>query len=99
MVTYNPKDWIKLIIHLHKSDTMRMLLPSILLLGAITAGVSYAEQYYLEGPSALQFSVFHQISGFIISWRRCSESTPHTIAGGKAVNCGDHFSTMPATSL
>ncbi len=67
MVTYNPKDWIKLIIHLHKSDTMRMLLPSILLLGAITAGVSYAEQYYLKALLPSNLSVFHQISGFIIS--------------------------------
>ena len=67
MVTYNPKDWIKLIIYLHKSDTLRMLLPAILLLGAITGGVSYLEQHYLQTILPANLSVFHQISGFIIS--------------------------------
>lgn len=67
MVTYNPKDWIKLILHFHKSDTMRILMPAILLLGLITFVVSYIEQHYLTGYLPANLSVFHQISGFIIS--------------------------------
>ncbi len=67
MVTYNPKDWIKLIVHLHKSDTMRILLPVILFLGLITAGVSYLEQRFLKDSLPANLTVFHQISGFIIS--------------------------------
>lgn len=67
MVTYNPKDWIKLIVHFHKSDTMRILMPAILLLGCITFVVSYIEQHYLQGYLPANLSVFHQISGFIIS--------------------------------
>ncbi len=67
MVTYNPKDWIKLIVHLHKSDTLRILLPTILLLGFITAGVSYIEQNYLKNYIPANLAIFHQISGFIIS--------------------------------
>ena len=67
MVTYNPKDWIKLIVHLHKSDTLRILLPAILLLGFITAVISYIEQHYLLNFIPANLTVFHQISGFIIS--------------------------------
>jgi ion channel-forming bestrophin family protein len=67
MVTYNPKDWIKLIVHLHKSDTLRILLPAILLLGFITAVISYIEQHYLLSYIPTNLTVFHQISGFIIS--------------------------------
>lgn len=67
MVTYNPKDWLKLIVHFHKSDTFRILLPSIFLLGAITGGVSYFEQRYLKDIIPNNLTIFHQISGFILS--------------------------------
>jgi len=67
MVTYNPKDWFKLIFYLHKSDTLRILLPAIILLGLITAGISFVEQHYLKGYIPANITVFHQISGFIIS--------------------------------
>lgn len=67
MVTYNPKDWIKLIVYIHKSDTLRMLLPSIFLLGGITCGVSYLGKHYLHDYLPPNLTVFHQITGFIIS--------------------------------
>jgi putative membrane protein len=67
MVTYNPKDWLKLILHLHKSDTLRILLPSICLLGALTGLVSLIEQNYLKNYIPSNLTIFHQISGFIIS--------------------------------
>jgi len=67
MVTYNPKDWIKLILHFHKSDTMRILFPAMFLLGGITFLVSYVEQHYLRNFLPPNLTVFHQISGFIIS--------------------------------
>jgi ion channel-forming bestrophin family protein len=67
MVTYNPKDWIKLIIHFHKSDTFRILLPAIFLLGAITGGVCFLEQKYFKDSLPSNLTVFHQISGFILS--------------------------------
>lgn len=67
MVTYNPKDWIKLILHFHKSDTMRILFPAMFLLGGITFLVSYVEQHYLRSLLPPNLTVFHQISGFIIS--------------------------------
>lgn len=67
MVTYNPKDWVKLITHFHKSDTFRILLPAILFLGLITAGVAYLERTYWSSNVPPNIIVFHQISGFIIS--------------------------------
>lgn len=67
MVTYNPKDWLKLIFHFHKSDTFRILLPAILLLGCITGIVSYLEQNYFTDRIPSNLIIFHQISGFIIS--------------------------------
>ena len=67
MVTYNPKDWFKLILHFHKSDTFRILLPAILTLGAITGLISYVEQHYFKNYIPSNLTIFHQISGFIIS--------------------------------
>lgn len=66
MVTYNPKDWFKLIIHFHKSDTFRILFPTMLVLGIITGSICYVEKKYLtlEIPT---ITIFHQIAGFIIS--------------------------------
>jgi putative membrane protein len=66
MVTYNPKDWFKLIFHFHKSDTFRILIPTMLVLGILTAGICAIEKYFLMDriPS---LTIFHQISGFIIS--------------------------------
>lgn len=66
MVTYNPKDWFTLILRFHKSDTFRILFPTMMLLGAITAGICFFERRYLnlEVPT---LTIFHQISGFIIS--------------------------------
>lgn len=66
MITYNPKDWFKLIVYFHKSDTFRVLLPTMLLLGALTFLVCYVEKMYLtlEVPA---LTIFHQITGFVIS--------------------------------
>jgi ion channel-forming bestrophin family protein len=66
MITYNPKDWFTLIFKFHKSDTFRILFPTMLLLGSITGLVCYLnyEHFFHSQP---QMIIFHQISGFIIS--------------------------------
>lgn len=66
MVTYNPKDWFKLIIHFHKSDTFRILFPTMFLLGAVTAGACFVEDKYFSG-TVPSLTIFHQISGFVVS--------------------------------
>lgn len=66
MVNYNPKEWFKNIVHFHKSDTARILFPTMALLGLITATICFIERKFLsiEIPA---LTIFHQISGFIIS--------------------------------
>ena len=66
MVTYNPKEWFSLIIHFHKSDTFRILFPTMLLLGSITGIVCFIEKRYFD-ISVPSLTIFHQIAGFIIS--------------------------------
>ncbi|HQQ94545.1 MAG TPA: bestrophin family ion channel, partial [Bacteroidia bacterium] len=67
MVTYNPRDWIKLIIHVQKADTLRTLGPSLVLISLITAAVAYFKDHYIFSKIPDNLAVFHQISGFIIS--------------------------------
>jgi ion channel-forming bestrophin family protein len=65
MITYNPKDWFRLIFQFHRSDTFRILLPTMVLLGAATGGVVYLQQ---NGYAHIRTStVFHQILGFALS--------------------------------
>ncbi len=66
MITYNPKDWFKLIIQFHKSDTMRILFPTMMILGVITALTCYFTKHYWADYHPT-LTVFHQISGFVIS--------------------------------
>jgi ion channel-forming bestrophin family protein len=66
MVTYDPKEWFRLIFRFHKSDTFRRLLPTMLLLGFTTALVCYFEKQFF-GSGIPTLTLFHQISGFVIS--------------------------------
>ena len=66
MIAYNPKDWLKLIFILHKSDTFRMLLPALLIAAAYSTLLTYLsiEVHYLEFKST---TVIHSLLGFVIS--------------------------------
>lgn len=66
MITYNPKDWFTLIFQFHRSDTFRRLLPTMTLVGIVTGVACYLEKKYMQG-TVPQLTIFHQISGFIIS--------------------------------
>jgi ion channel-forming bestrophin family protein len=66
MVTYNPKEWFRLIFHFHKSDTFRQLLPTMFVLGLLTGLVVYLEGRYLD-LKVPSLTLFHQIAGFVIS--------------------------------
>lgn len=66
MVTYNPKDWFKLIIQFHKSDTFRILLPSLFSIGVYAAIIVYAEAHFLH-LSSKNPTVMHSILGFVLS--------------------------------
>lgn len=66
MIAYNPKDWYKLILSFHKSDTFRMLLPAIIGICLFTWGIVYLAKnvwcWKFEGTIAI-----HSLLGFVIS--------------------------------
>lgn len=66
MIAYNPKDWYKLILSFHKSDTFRMLLPAIIGISLFTLGIVYLVRnvwhWKFEGTIAI-----HSLLGFVIS--------------------------------
>jgi ion channel-forming bestrophin family protein len=66
MITYNPKDWFKLITAFHKSDTFRRLIPAMIGIGAFTALVVTFEIYVLHW-SYKNITIIHSILGFVLS--------------------------------
>lgn len=66
MITYNPKDWSKLILQFHKSDTIRQLMPSMLAIGLFSAIITYVEIHYFQWTFK-NSSIVHSILGFVLS--------------------------------
>jgi ion channel-forming bestrophin family protein len=66
MITYNPKDWFTLILKFHKSDTFRLLLPSLICIGIYAAGIVYLELHYIH-LNTKNPTVMHSILGFVLS--------------------------------
>lgn len=66
MIAYNPKDWFKLIFIFHKSDTFRMLFPTLMVAAAYSTLLTYlsVEMHYIEFKST---TVIHSLLGFVIS--------------------------------
>ncbi|HTG65210.1 MAG TPA: bestrophin family ion channel, partial [Flavobacterium sp.] len=70
MISYNPKDWITFIFRFHKADTIRQLLPLIVLIGFYSAAVAYLELEYWNLPDdshVKNISMMHGMLGFVIS--------------------------------
>jgi putative membrane protein len=66
MVTYNPKDWFKLILQFHKSDTFRILFFSLVSIGIYAAVIVYMEEHYFH-LTIKNSTVMHSILGFVLS--------------------------------
>jgi putative membrane protein len=66
MVTYNPKDWFKLILQFHKSDTFRILFFSLVSIGIYAAVIVYVEEHYFH-LTIKNSTVMHSILGFVLS--------------------------------
>lgn len=66
MISYNPKDWWKLIFAFHRSDTFRFLLPGIAGVAVYTAAVAYIENDILHA-SFKNTTVVHSLVGFVLS--------------------------------
>jgi putative membrane protein len=66
MITYNPKDWWKLIFAFHRSDTFRILLPGMIGVACFTAVVAYLENDVWQ-TSFKSTTVVHSIMGLVLS--------------------------------
>ncbi|EEI92896.1 hypothetical protein HMPREF0765_1521 [Sphingobacterium spiritivorum ATCC 33300] len=70
MQVYNPKEWFKATFYLHKSDTVRKLLPYLLLAAAFSGGIAYLELEYLrlsEKSWIKNITIVHSLLGFALS--------------------------------
>ena len=66
MIIYNPKDWWRLILGFHKSDTFRIMMPGILAMALYTALVVYLEREVFHAGFRNTTSI-HALVGFVLS--------------------------------
>ena len=70
MITYNPKDWFTFIFRLHKSDTIRKLLPMIIAMGIYGWLIAYLELEYwdiADNDYVKNLTLLHNLLGFVLS--------------------------------
>ncbi len=70
MQVYNPKQWFEILFQFRKSDTLRKLLPLILIIAAYSWLVAYLELYYLNfrgHPFLKNIPQMHNLLGFALS--------------------------------
>ncbi|MGJ1434064.1 bestrophin family protein [Sphingobacterium spiritivorum] len=70
MQVYNPKEWFKATFYLHKSDTVRKLLPYLLLAAVFSGGIAYLELEYLrlsDKSWIKNITIVHSLLGFALS--------------------------------
>jgi putative membrane protein len=70
MRVYNTKHFIKILFSLHKSDTLKILFPSMILVGLYSWGIQYLEVEYLHLTSKSGISnvgMIHSLLGFVLS--------------------------------
>ena len=70
MIDYDPKDWLRFIFSVHKSDTIRKLAPVLVGMAAYCLLVAYMViEYWHPGPDSDLKNVYimHSLLGFVIS--------------------------------
>jgi putative membrane protein len=68
MIKYNPKIWLSHIFKFYKSDTLKILLPEILLMGVYTFSICYVELNYASNISYFKNAIsMHTMVGFVLS--------------------------------
>ncbi|WP_346983542.1 bestrophin family ion channel [Chryseobacterium sp. POE27] len=70
MRVYNTKHFLKILFSLHKSDTLKILFPTMLLIGLYSWGIEYLEVEYLHLSSKSPISnvsMIHSLLGFVLS--------------------------------
>lgn len=68
MIKYNPKNWVKLIFAMHKSDTLRMLWKELVYNSVFTLLIAFVVINYFPNEKVLQNLVaVYSLVGFVIS--------------------------------
>jgi len=70
MTSYNPKDWISFIFIISKAETIRKLIPMMIIIGIYAALIGFLEMEYWKLPEdshVKNISVMHGLLGFVIS--------------------------------
>lgn len=70
MISYNPKEWARFLLTFHKADTVRKLMPLMIIIGVYSFLVAYLEIEYfrLADTNKLKnISILHTLLGFAIS--------------------------------
>ncbi len=70
MIKYNPKEWFTFIFRLHKSDTIRQLMPLLIGIAAYSAFIAVLEQEVLklsDNSHVKNIPLMHSLMGFAIS--------------------------------
>lgn len=70
MIRYNPKEWFTFIFRLHKSDTIRQLMPLLIGIAAYSAFIAVLEQEVLklsDNSHVKNIPLMHSLMGFAIS--------------------------------
>lgn len=70
MRVYNTKNFLKILVSLHKSDTMKILFPTMVLMAIYSYGIQYLEVEYLHLTAKSKVSnvgLIHSLLGFVLS--------------------------------
>jgi putative membrane protein len=70
MKAYNTKHFLKILFSLHQSDTLKLLFPSMIIVGLYSWGIEYLEVEYLHLNSKSGISnvgMIHSLLGFVLS--------------------------------
>jgi putative membrane protein len=70
MISYNPKSWLQFIFNIHRTDTVRKMLPVLVGMAGYSWLVGYLELEYFrlsEKSELRNFSILHTLLGFAIS--------------------------------
>ena len=70
MRAYNTKNFLKILVSLHKSDTLSILFPTMILVGLYSYGIFFLEVKYLHLTSKSSVShvgMLHSLLGFVLS--------------------------------
>ena len=70
MYIYNTKDFLKTVISLHKTDTLKVLFPSMVMVGLYSYGIAYLELEYLHlnaKSGVTNIGMLHSMLGFVLS--------------------------------